>query len=827
MKEARDVQALLNQLDWVQRLARRLVPDAHGADDLAQEAMLAVLEAKEAPRSLPRFLSGVVRNLVWLRLRRDERRSHRERSAARHEEVPSTAEEVEIASTQRAVVEAVMELAPRYREVIVLRFFENQLPAAIASTLGVPVSTVKTRITRAQDQLRGKLDRKFGGRRGQWVASLALLIRAPSAVTTKSLWIPAGIAALVVASGIVAVGPIAMIERAPVAIQGAVVSDARSAVPVTTRLESERQGIGSSSTPPSVAPVASNQPGVVLRGSLRDSFGSPLPFTAVRFRPSSNSTDSKDRIAVSDADGTFEFEWFWPGGTVEVVDPGWITVLAGDTEALDVQSQMTVVAAPRRTVAGRIEDSAGNPLSGVLVTWEPPDRFEAALPEDAGRWARVEFEVKSNDRGEFQHLLPDLSGARVVFRKPGYRAERQPLKGRDWERVVLVPDAGESVGLSGFVMDSTGAAIADAWVSWGGVQCRSQPNGSFQFPTNGLSDSSLPLFAVKQGVGIAVREFAASHLQEVESAPPVRIVLARPDGRLQGVVTDETGAPLSGIHLSVVDPTPLLGNPDVWLRGGADSSLVRPSWLESLFLGDASVPPWAVSNEQGEFQITGLRSREYQLDLLDPRSGMRCVREADGEQGPRSFVLRRVRERHLLTGFVGDHFGAAVPRVTVEWKVPRFAADPWGTDHAIRQSMITGDDGQFWFEQVPSSGGFLLFSGPDILPEHRTLESDGEWRVGRVEVLVSRSARLQVRCRQAAESREFQLRDHQGEPLFAYRLQGAHWTRSDSIEVVGGRSETVSVPLRTDRVLLFRAGELVDSRVVTPSETTLTTVWFP
>ena len=38
------IQALLEQHEWVRRLARRLVGDPHEADDLAQEALAVALE---------------------------------------------------------------------------------------------------------------------------------------------------------------------------------------------------------------------------------------------------------------------------------------------------------------------------------------------------------------------------------------------------------------------------------------------------------------------------------------------------------------------------------------------------------------------------------------------------------------------------------------------------------------------------------------------------------------------------------------------------------------------------------------------------------------
>ena len=64
----------------------------------------------------------MTRNLARARLRRDGRRRARERIAARGERVASVAETVERVTVQRALVDAVLALDERDRDVIVLRF---------------------------------------------------------------------------------------------------------------------------------------------------------------------------------------------------------------------------------------------------------------------------------------------------------------------------------------------------------------------------------------------------------------------------------------------------------------------------------------------------------------------------------------------------------------------------------------------------------------------------------------------------------------------------------------------------------------------------------
>ncbi len=55
-------------------------------------------------------------------------------------------------------------LEPEWREIILLRFFENQSYEEIAETIGIPIGTVKSRINRARRALRGVMQDVLGER---------------------------------------------------------------------------------------------------------------------------------------------------------------------------------------------------------------------------------------------------------------------------------------------------------------------------------------------------------------------------------------------------------------------------------------------------------------------------------------------------------------------------------------------------------------------------------------------------------------------------------------------------------------------------------------
>ncbi|MCI0585284.1 MAG: sigma-70 family RNA polymerase sigma factor [Planctomycetes bacterium] len=172
-----DPQALLAHADFVRALARTLVHDAARADDLAQETWVATLE--HPPRTVESsrgWLLTVLRNLARRLSRAEIRRTRWESAAARPEPVPSSHDIVAREESRRRVVEAVLALEEPYRSAIVLRFYEDLPPRAIARRLAVPVETARTRIKRGLAQLRARLDGEWGGDRSAWCAALAPLL---------------------------------------------------------------------------------------------------------------------------------------------------------------------------------------------------------------------------------------------------------------------------------------------------------------------------------------------------------------------------------------------------------------------------------------------------------------------------------------------------------------------------------------------------------------------------------------------------------------------------------------------------------------------------
>lgn len=134
---------------------RRLVDDAHDADDIVQDVWVDVY------RSIPRLRSpGAFR--VWLyRIARDKvysafRKRNRWMTLAQDEEIADEARDEPSFSAADAarIHQGLQELPPAQREVLVLRFIEHMSYEEIAAATGCLIGTVRSRIHYAKQTLK-------------------------------------------------------------------------------------------------------------------------------------------------------------------------------------------------------------------------------------------------------------------------------------------------------------------------------------------------------------------------------------------------------------------------------------------------------------------------------------------------------------------------------------------------------------------------------------------------------------------------------------------------------------------------------------------------
>lgn len=174
------VESLLGERGWMRSLALSLLKDAHGADEVVQEAVLVALRRPPgADRPLRPWLRTVLRRTVWRRLERDRHRAAGEAQrafAAREESAPSAAELTERLELERLLVELLGGLEEPFRGALYQRFFEGLEPSEIARREGVPAGTLRWRLSRGLELLRDRLDARHGGDRRAWTHGLVPLL---------------------------------------------------------------------------------------------------------------------------------------------------------------------------------------------------------------------------------------------------------------------------------------------------------------------------------------------------------------------------------------------------------------------------------------------------------------------------------------------------------------------------------------------------------------------------------------------------------------------------------------------------------------------------
>jgi RNA polymerase sigma-70 factor (ECF subfamily) len=167
------VDDLLEHVGWARRLARTLTADADEAEDLLQEAWIAAARRPPATdRPLRPWLAVVLRNLFINKKVARRRRVAHEQGLMMEAAALSPEALVEKVEGQRLLAELVAGLEEPYRQALILRYFDGLSGAEIARRLDVPAGTVRWRLKNALDELRCKLDERYGGRRAVWTAAL-------------------------------------------------------------------------------------------------------------------------------------------------------------------------------------------------------------------------------------------------------------------------------------------------------------------------------------------------------------------------------------------------------------------------------------------------------------------------------------------------------------------------------------------------------------------------------------------------------------------------------------------------------------------------------
>lgn len=159
--------ALLAELPRLRRYARMLVGEAAQADDLVQDCLvraIANLDRWREGTNMRAWLFTIMRNVLFNDIRRAKRSPFLDAGAEIVDTVP-VASEQDSRLSLRDMDRAFAQLSPDQREIVLLIAVEGLDYEEAAHVLEVPVGTVKSRLSRARQDLRLRLEDPSAPRR--------------------------------------------------------------------------------------------------------------------------------------------------------------------------------------------------------------------------------------------------------------------------------------------------------------------------------------------------------------------------------------------------------------------------------------------------------------------------------------------------------------------------------------------------------------------------------------------------------------------------------------------------------------------------------------
>ncbi len=154
-------------LDRAYRLAGLLLGNAHDAEDATQEALLRAWSARGSLRDPDGFQAWFDRILVNVcrdRMRRRSRIQFIDLDGSG--ETSSGADPFAAFIERDAILQAMTGMRDECRQVVVLHYWADLPLAEIGARLGLPLGTVKSRLSEGREYLRTSAVRPADGKRG-------------------------------------------------------------------------------------------------------------------------------------------------------------------------------------------------------------------------------------------------------------------------------------------------------------------------------------------------------------------------------------------------------------------------------------------------------------------------------------------------------------------------------------------------------------------------------------------------------------------------------------------------------------------------------------
>jgi RNA polymerase sigma-70 factor (ECF subfamily) len=820
----------LEDMRWLRALAARLVRDPHMADDAVQETLLAAMERR--PRttgSLRAWLAAVLRNVLRQEWRGRGRRARLEAQASPPGLERPTVEIVEELALHRRLVECVQELDEPYRTVVVLRYLRGREVPDIARELGIPEKTVRSRLSRAVERLRRRLEPE----RGQW---LALLI--PSVSLSSQPALPAFLIAMklkVVAAIVVLclIGAFFFVRTSPVTrtsepIAGGSMPMAEAPIQQPA-LEPGSSVRAREIQPDTKSPVHVATPALEMldvHGFVRTLDGSGLTDLEVVFEGGSQGVfASGDGLPATKSGTAGEFILTCPKipGRLDVRSEEFIGVALPQLDGTPPTTIPIVVAAPLRHYAGVVVDESGSRVGGAHVEITLDGSFVQSrnVGGQAVHLLLPFVEATCDASGVFRfERTGSVSDAVIVASADGYADARMPLPAASSQGIELVLKhvANGPRTILGLVVDENDAPVAGAQVSLGGRTVETDADGKFRIDCEAWRKSGW------------IRAFVPGRLPAeiaLESPPqtstldhPLVLHLGGEPRSIRGRLVDADGMPVAGAFVWTPDTTPF---GEVVMHEG-EHSFTGGTTVEALLGKDAG--PWATqvgaeTDGEGRFALSGLLDRNYKVFALDDRS-LEGVGPLEARGGDVNVLLRMSRtSRTIVAGRVVSRAGVPLAGVRVapgrrmESRADRSPGekrwDGFGiaspiASHVFKDAgVVTDAEGRFELPPLVTRGTFLSLSGkPLVLGDSFDLADAAHLEA--LEISVDASSRFRIILARANEADSFRLEESDGKqvPLFI-EVEGVTISAAQA-EIDRGRSGVVLVA-EGDHVVVLQAGK--------------------
>jgi RNA polymerase sigma-70 factor (ECF subfamily) len=819
---------LLADARWVRRLAGPLAGNAHDADDLAQDACLLALRCPPTRgENLRGWFRQVLQNLVRQNARAAARRTRRElcREAARSGATEPTDDLVVRATTQRAVVDAVLALDEPFRSTILLRFFEDLPPRAVAARLGVSVATVHSRLQRGCVRLRHRLDANLGNRRA-WCAALLPLPRLAATLPVLGALVMKG-KVLVLAATLV-LGTAALwfgsgrfggAGTPPPAPAGPAAGPAAATAPPVRQagLEEAATRTAVDTAVAASGPTGTVRPAKTVAGRVVDGEGRALPSVGIELGIAGAAVVA-ERRARSDANGGFAFTIAeGGGGTVRVTEPGWQTVMHGVVQWGQAADAL-VVAAPAVALAGHVRSNDGAGIAGARLQVLWPADLRSRLSDIADTAADEALFARSQEGGRFALAAARVRGAQLVVTADGFVPDRRPVPELDAGDLAITlerPQARPGT-IQGQVVDARGLPVPGATVGLGRTSVRTDDQANFLIDDDG---ARMVRSAATAGPRCGAVERPAAGFDAF-----VVLALGPAPLSIHGRVVDQDGAGLQGIQVWANDTTllcdgrePLVvegiaaGCPSMGeLRGRLERGELRERELRET---PTASWPWALSGADGSFVLTGLEDRPYRLRAMDLRT-LLLVEQEGTAAGSTGIVLQLRRDAMFgeVAGRIVARSGAAVAGVRVRAQIDTQRVGG-STRHGRTEAVATTDaEGRFSLRDLPKQHVYLRLDGDRILPLEYGRGVPGGLlaltggEAGDLRIEVGVRMHVQIELLDVASADSLAVLDAEGRRIIVNVFSGRGRQETESLQLSEGRSPVFVVPDTAVTLVLSKAG---------------------